>query len=95
MTIVRDPRGTLLLHDPLLLDEDTTQALDLLGEVAALFVPSALHDLDVETMRHRYPRAALVALPATHRTLARRIPRLQVVSPEHVPAGGTISPIPA
>lgn len=61
MTIVRRRDGSLVVHSPIATDEATTAAIDALGPIGAIVVPSELHRLDAPAFSHRYPAAKVYA----------------------------------
>ncbi|MBI5514188.1 MAG: hypothetical protein HY909_10495 [Deltaproteobacteria bacterium] len=57
MTVARYADGGLLVHNAIALDEAGMKALEALGPVRALVVPSGYHRLDAGTFKARYPEA--------------------------------------
>src|SRR5262249_12890717 len=63
MTVVRLHDGSLFLHSPVQLDEETRSALDTLGPVRAVVAPSKVHHLFVGDYVSGYPDAAVYGAP--------------------------------
>ena len=63
MTVVRLHDGSLFLHSPVRLDEETRSALDTLGPVRAVVAPSKVHHLFVGDYVSGYPDAAVYGAP--------------------------------
>ena len=61
MTVVVLPSGRLALHSPIRMDEAGMEALERLGQVAALVIPNAYHWIDVPWYAKRYRGAAVLA----------------------------------
>lgn len=64
MTVVRLPDGTLWLHSPVPVDDETARALEALGPVAHVVAPSLMHDLFTSSAMARWPQASLWTSPA-------------------------------
>ena len=60
MTIARREDGSLVLHSPVALDEDSMAQIEALGPVGTILVPSAYHRMDAARFRQRYPEAQLL-----------------------------------
>lgn len=65
MTVVRLPDGGLAVHSAIACDDETMAAIDALGPVRAIVVPSGFHRLDAPAYKARYPEARVVAMPAS------------------------------
>jgi hypothetical protein len=61
MTVIRRPRGGLLLHSPVPWTPDLARELDELGPVETIVAPSLMHDLWLEPWIERHPRAEFLA----------------------------------
>lgn len=59
MTIAKRADGSLVLHNPIALDEPTMAQLEALGPVSTLLVPNGYHRLDSKVFQQRYPAAKL------------------------------------
>ncbi len=71
MTVVALPSGALALHSAIRMNDAGMAALEALGPVAAVIVPTAHHTADVPWYAERYPQARVLApggsLPRVHR----------------------------
>jgi hypothetical protein len=63
MTVIKLANGSLFLHSPTKLDDETTQALNALGEVRAVVAPSRAHHLFVGDYIKTWPSAKLYGPP--------------------------------
>lgn len=63
MTVVRLPDGGLFLHSPVRLDAETRGALDAIGPVRCVIVPSKVHHFFAGDYAAAYPEARLFAAP--------------------------------
>jgi hypothetical protein len=70
MTVIRLRDGSLFLHSPVPLDDDTRAALDGLGPVRAVVAPSLVHHFFVGEYGAAYPQATLYAAPGLERKRA-------------------------
>lgn len=61
MTLMRLSDGSLVAHSVVACDEPTMQAIDALGPVRFIVVPSSSHRLDAPAWKARYPSAKVVA----------------------------------
>jgi hypothetical protein len=59
-TIVRLASGDVLVHNAVACDEPTMAAIDALGPVRWIVVPSRYHKMDAHALASRYPGAAIV-----------------------------------
>lgn len=84
MTVIRLRAGGLLLHSPVRLDAATRAALDALGSVRAIVVPSLLHDLFVGDYLAAYPQAEVHGAPGM--AAKRRDLRFDAVLDDEAPA---------
>lgn len=60
MTVIRTSSGKLVIHSGIALNSATQNALDDLGEVSHIIVPSAIHRMDAKWFKARYPKARLI-----------------------------------
>lgn len=65
MTIARTAGG-LAVHSAIACDDATMAAIDQLGPITTIVVPSGFHRMDAPAYKHRYPAARVVAMPASH-----------------------------
>ena len=63
MTIIKLADGSLFLHSPVRLDEETRAALDALGPVRFVVAPNTVHHLFVADYFDAYPAARVYAAP--------------------------------
>jgi len=63
MTVIQLRDGSLLLHSPVLCDDETRRALDALGPVRFVLAPSKVHHFFVTPWKTAYPGATLLAAP--------------------------------
>ena len=63
MTVIKLPDGSLFLHSPTKLNDETKQSLDALGEVRAVVAPSRAHHLFVGDYIKTWPAAKLFGPP--------------------------------
>ena len=63
MTVIRLRDGSLLLHSPVLCDDDIRRALDALGPVRFVLAPNKVHHFFVAPWKEAYPAATLLAAP--------------------------------
>jgi hypothetical protein len=61
MTIMQLEDGSLVAHSVVSCDEATMQAIDALGTVGFIVVPSSSHRLDAPAWKARYPAAKVIA----------------------------------
>ena len=73
MTISRVADGGLAVHSAIACDEATMTAIDALGPVRYIVVPSGHHRLDAPAYAARYPDATVVAMPASHARVKQRV----------------------
>jgi len=73
MTIARTGDGSLAVHSAIACDEATMAAIDALGELRTIVVPSGLHRIDAPAYQARYPGARVLAMPASQRKVARAV----------------------
>ncbi len=62
-TILRLSDGRLVVHSPLALDDETSSAIDALGDVRFLVAPNCLHWMFLKAAKDRYPKARVFAAP--------------------------------
>lgn len=70
MTLARADDGSLIVHSAVACDDATMAAIDRLGPVRTLIVPSGFHRMDAPAYKARYPEAAVLAMPASQRRVA-------------------------
>jgi hypothetical protein len=73
MTVARLDDGGLAVHSAVACDEATMAALDALGPVRFIVVPSGYHRMDAPVFATRYPAAKVVAMPASHARVGQRV----------------------
>jgi hypothetical protein len=73
MTVWRAGDGRLAVHSAVCVDAPTLAALEVLGPIGWIVVPSGFHRLDAPRWKARFPAAAVVAQPAAHRRIAARV----------------------
>ncbi len=73
MTIMRTGDGGLAIHSAVACDEPTMAAIERLGPVRYLIVPSGYHRIDAPRFAARYPEAKVVAMPASHQKVGERV----------------------
>lgn len=73
MTIARTADGSLAIHSAVACDDATMAAIDRLGPVGTVIVPSGYHRLDAPGFKARYPEARVVAMPASRARVAARV----------------------
>ena len=85
MGVVKLIDGSLFVHSPTRLDDETRTALDELGEVRHVVAPNKLHHLFIADYAAAYPDARLYAPPG----LRKRRPniRFHAELTDHAPAG--------
>lgn len=74
MTVITLPSGALALHSAIRMDEAGMAALDALGPVAAVIVPTTFHSTDAPWFAARYPAASLLAPRSSLPRLGKRLP---------------------
>jgi hypothetical protein len=73
MTIARFRDGRLFVHNPMALREPVMAELESLGEVAVVYVPSAMHRIDCARYKQRYPTAQLICPSGAHAAVQRKV----------------------
>ncbi|HVV83019.1 MAG TPA: DUF4336 domain-containing protein, partial [Kofleriaceae bacterium] len=73
MTLVRLPDGGLAVHSAVACDDATMAAIDRLGPVRFVIVPSGFHRLDAPAFAARYPDARIVTTAASRARVGRRV----------------------
>jgi hypothetical protein len=61
MTLVRLDDGSVLVHSPTWIDDDTFARVEAFGEPRVLFAPNHFHHLSLKKFAGKYPRAKVVA----------------------------------
>ncbi|MEZ4402908.1 MAG: hypothetical protein R3B06_23000 [Kofleriaceae bacterium] len=74
MTVWRTGDGSLAVHSAVAADDATMAAIDHLGPVRWIVVPSGYHGMDAPRYLARYPQATVVATAAATPRVARRVP---------------------
>jgi len=70
MSIVRLRDGSLLLHSVVCCNDETMAAIDALGPVRFIAVPSRFHRIDAPRYAQRYPDALVLTPPASRSQVA-------------------------
>lgn len=89
MTIARTGDGGLAVHSAIACDEPTMAAIDALGPITTIVVPSGFHRIDAPAYKARYPGAKVVAMPGSRRKIAKVV----AVDGDYdaIPTGGPLS----
>jgi hypothetical protein len=74
MTVMRASGGELLIHSAVACDEPTMRAIEALGPVGAIIVPSAAHKIDAPRYATRYPAARVLTPAAARRHVEKVVP---------------------
>ena len=74
MAIHRLPDGTLWLHSVITLDAPQREALEALGPIGIIVVPSPMHRMDARAYRERYPEATVLCPEAARPAVERVVP---------------------
>jgi hypothetical protein len=74
MTVLRTSDGGLLVHSAVACDEPTMQAIDALGSVRIIVVPSASHKIDAPRYSARYAAARVLTPSAARRHVEKVLP---------------------
>lgn len=74
MTILRQSSGELLIHSAVACDEETMAAIDRLGPVGCIIVPSASHTIDAPRYAARYPDARVLCPRPARRLVEKVLP---------------------
>lgn len=74
MTVIRLSDGSLAVHSAVCCDAATMAAIDALGPVRHIVVPSGFHRMDAPRFKARYPDARVIAMPASHARVAQVVP---------------------
>lgn len=72
MTVLRTADG-LAVHSAVACDATTMAAIDALGPVRWILVPSGFHRMDAPAFAARYPAARVLAMPASQRRAGERV----------------------
>ncbi len=75
MTIAKRSDGTLVLHNPMALDDAGMSAIEGWGKVARLSIPTGFHRLDAKVFADRYPDAELIC-PAGARSRIEQVAKV-------------------
>jgi hypothetical protein len=67
MVITRMGDGSLAVHSAVCCNAETMTAIDALGPVRWIIVPSGYHRMDAPAWKARFPEAKVVAMPASQR----------------------------
>lgn len=73
MTILRQSSGELLIHSAVACDEETMAAIDRLGPVGCIIVPSASHTIDAPRYAARYPDARVLCPRPARKLVEKRL----------------------
>lgn len=73
MILWRDDAGGLLAHSPIAVDASTRQAIEALGPVHTVVVPSPQHRLDAPAWADRYPEARVTCPAAAREAVEARV----------------------
>lgn len=87
MAVARLADGSLWLHSVVTLDDANQQALEDLGPVGWIVVPSGMHRLDAAVYAERYPEAKVVC-PAAARSKVEQVVRVDGTCEELLPDAG-------
>ena len=100
MVIARHRDASLTIHSAVCCDDATMRAIDALGRVARIIVPSPIHRLDGPHWKAREPDARVLATKATAKRVAQRVavdgdyseladdPRFSAIALDGVPTEG-------
>jgi hypothetical protein len=72
MVIARLGNGQLLVHNAVACDSATMAAIEALGPISYLIVPSGFHRMDLPAFAARYPLCKVVAMPGSLRRARQR-----------------------
>jgi hypothetical protein len=87
MVVVRLESGGLLVHSPVCLPEPAMAALEALGPIEVVVIPSGGHRIDARRFRARYPDATFVC-PANARIQVEAVVPMDGTSEEVLPERG-------
>ena len=74
MTILRQSTGELLVHSAVACDEETMLAIERLGPIGCIIVPSAAHTIDAPRYAARYPEARVLCPRPVRRLVEKVLP---------------------
>ncbi|HRC56796.1 MAG TPA: hypothetical protein PKU97_12775 [Kofleriaceae bacterium] len=72
MVIARYASGELLVHNAVACDPPTMAAIEALGPISFVIVPSGFHRMDVPAFAARYPTCKILAMPRARGRVAAR-----------------------
>ncbi len=72
MVVMKVADGSLAVHSVVCCDDATMAAIDALGPVRWIIVPSGHHRMDAPCWKARYPEAKVIAMPASQKRVAMR-----------------------
>lgn len=89
MVILRMGDGTIGIHGAVSCNPETIAAIEALGSVRWIIVPSGHHRMDAPAWKARFPDAKVVAMPASQARVAALVP----VDGDYsaLPAGGAVT----
>lgn len=70
MTIIKHENGSLTVHNPISMDEDSMSEIEAWGSPSTLIVPNAYHRMDCKPFAARYPNAKLVCPAAARKKVS-------------------------
>lgn len=73
MTVIRMAGGRLVVHSAVACDEPTMAAIDRLGAIRFIVVPSGFHRMDAPAYATRYPEALVLAMPASQPRVSQKV----------------------
>lgn len=74
MVILRMGDGTIGIHGAVSCNRETLAAIEALGSVRSIIVPSGHHRMDAPAWKARFPDAKVVAMPASQARVAALVP---------------------
>ncbi len=73
MTVARVAGGRLMVHSAVACDEPTMAAIDRLGPIRFIVVPSGFHRMDAPAYAARYPEALVLTMPASRARASQQV----------------------
>jgi len=74
MIVARRADKTLVIHNPIALDDEHMRVLEQKGPIAFLVVPSGGHRIDIARFKARYPNARVVCPPGAKERVSEVVP---------------------
>jgi len=74
MVIARMGDGSLAVHSAVCCSAETVKAIEALGSVGWIVVPSGHHRMDAPPWKARFPAAKVVAMPASQKRVGQVVP---------------------